>query len=134
MNRPLGVTILAIAAVLYGIYNFIRGLAWLGLGAIVVTSLGFSPETSRLGGLTAGVGALFLLGGLVWLAFAMGAFRLQSWAWMVGVAATTLSLLGSVIELFDEGARVGAILGVVVALLILVYLFSSDVRKAFHRA
>ncbi len=74
MQRPLGVTILAILAV-------IAGLAWLGFGLLLAVL---------------GVGFILILLGLVEFGVAYGFWTGASWGWWLGIIGAVLNILSIV--------------------------------------
>jgi len=135
MKRPAGVTILAVLAVIYGIFSLL--LALLGL-------LGSALVASGVGHVQYGAGTLAYATitdavlGILYLAFGVGAFRLKGWAWTAGVVALVLDgvrqIVGVIIHGFSASTIVGFIGTIVIALVVLWYLFRSDVRAAFGQA
>jgi hypothetical protein len=111
-SRPLGITIIAIVMVIYGILGIIGGLMLMGASA------------------TLGISSLIL--GILELALAWGMWTLQKWAFWAAVIIEILALLNGIFA-FTGGNISGGVIGVVVALIILVYLFADPyVRGAFR--
>jgi hypothetical protein len=54
----------------------------------------------------------------------------QSWAWALGVGLQGFGILDDIYT-FTQGNTVGAIIGLIIAAIILYYLFTPNVRKAF---
>lgn len=135
MQRPTGVTILAVLAIVYGVFSLL--LALLGL-------LGSALLASGVGNVGYGAGTLVYATisdavlGILYLAFGIGAFRLKGWAWTTGVVALVLdvvrTMVGVVIRGVSAGESVGAVITIVIALLVLWYLFRPHVRAAFGKA
>ena len=69
------------------------------------------------------------------LAFGIGAFRLKGWAWTTGVAALVLEVVRQIVGIVIQGLSAGTIvrdaITIVIALLLLWYLFRPNVRAAF---
>ncbi len=83
MQRPTGITILAILAIIAGIFGLLAGLADFGLGSLRVLggSATLRPGVAGIGLVTI-VGAFFvLIGAVLSLAFGIGALNLSGWAW-----------------------------------------------------
>ena len=119
MERPNGVTLLAL---LYGVIGFFV----VGEGvAIVLISMGLVAEVTTF---PAVLGVLTILGGLCLFTFAVGAWKLKPWAWVLGVAIMAVAP-------FLDSAAVGlnAAPSFIVAGLIVYYLFRPHVRAAFGR-
>ena len=120
-ERPLGVTILAVLAIISGILGLLGGVALLGLGA------------AGLGGVAAIMGILVLVLAVLELAFGFGAWTLQPWAWTLGVASQVLSRCHCR-DIAMGGSITGQIVGIIIAAVILYYLFTPPVRQAFGKA
>ena len=132
MQRPVGVTIVAIIAILYGIFSLL--LALLGL-------LGLALLASGVGKIQYSAGTLAYATiwnaplGILFLAFGIGAFSLKGWAWTAGVIALALDVIRQIVDFvlhgFSASNLVSPIITVVIALVLLVYLFLPNVRAAF---
>ncbi len=135
-QRPMGITILAILAFLGGILG-------------ICGSLGGIVGASFLGGLAASVGAsnATALGGMlvvysiIALAFAVadllfgfGAWTLKPWAWMLGMVLSGLNIVFQLVALLAGWTTLGGILiSVVISGVIIYYLLTPEVKKAFGR-
>ncbi len=143
-QRPTGVTILAILAFIGGALGILVG----GLGTIcggVIGGIGAAAAREApgaAGGLLAGAlfTALFGLSGVVLgvleLILGFGFWTLKPWSWMLGII---LSIAGIVIALLTilagrGGGLIGAVIPIVIYGVILYYLFTPEVKKAFGRA
>ncbi len=89
-----------------------------------------------LGGLAlAGGGGVYavvvLVLGLLYFVCAYGLWSLQGWAWMLSMLAQILTIVASVAPLASGGSV--AYVQLIVAVIILLYLNSGGVRKAFGR-
>lgn len=136
VRRPIGITILAILAFIFGILGIIGGLGLISLGG-AATGIG---AATGAGGAVAGGGVAFVLGiltlfsSVLSVAFAVGAWGLKPWAWTLGVGAEALALIGAVLGLGNEANRGSSIFSILVAAGILFYLFTPTVKRAFGRA
>jgi hypothetical protein len=135
MKRPAGVTILALIAIIYGIFSLLLALLGLLGSALLASGAGhvkYSAGTLAYATITDAVL------GILYLAFGIGAFALRRWAWTTGVAALVLDVVrqvvGVVIHGFSAGNTVGFIITIVIAIVLLWYLFRPDVRAAFGAA
>lgn len=132
MKRPAGVTIIAVLAIIYGIFSLL--LALLGL-------LGSALLASGVGTVKYSAGVLIYatitdaILGILYLAFGIGAFSLKRWAWTAGVVALVLDIVrqivGVIMHGFSASNAVGFIITIVIALVVLWYLFRPTVRAAF---
>jgi hypothetical protein len=130
MKRPMGVTILAVLAIVGGIVNIVLALPYLG-----VTALALPGVVASIGSLGTGVlmslGVGMLLIGAIQLMFGIGAMQLRSWAWVMGVIGYGLSVLSAIVSVATVGFTSSVMLSGVIAVAILAYLFTHDVRTAF---
>ncbi len=127
-ERPMGVTILAVLAIIGGIFGLLGALALLGLGAMA------TGVDAGLGGITLLLGVAFLVLAILELAFGFGAWTLKPWAWTLGVASQVLSLILIVINIATGSSITSQIVGIIIAGVILYYLFTPGVKAAFGRA
>jgi uncharacterized membrane protein (DUF2068 family) len=132
MNRPTGVTIIAILSLLSGVLGLCGVTPLLGisvLGALIPTGV-----TQVLGAIGIVVSVLLVLGPVLQLVFAYGAWNLRSWAWWLGIIATGISVVGVVIGILASGgaAIYTAITNALLPIIIFVYLLTPDVRRAFN--
>lgn len=126
MQRPTGVTILAVVSAIGGILGLLAGLALLGIGSLVAAS--------GLGGFAAVAGLIVLAYAILSLVVAYGFWTLQTWAWPLGVAVEVLGIVQALLQWGNNGSGVGtAILSIAIAAFILWYLFQPHVRAAFSR-
>ena len=117
-KRPLGVTILAILAIIIGIFSIIGGIALIGLSVIGGI---FGLAIPAGWGILYGVAALIL--GFISLVAGGGLLTLRMWAWwlllIVGIAQIVIYGLG--------------LNWVTVALWAIIVIYLILVRKAFVR-
>ena len=137
MQRPTGVTILAILAAIVGILGLCAALALIGLGGLAGGLLG-SRAGAQVGFLVGVVGivvgGLTLIVALLDLAFAYGAWTLKSWAWMLGIIAQGISAVLALVRLIDgRGAAGTEIVGIAISAIIIYYLMTPEVKRAFGR-
>lgn len=135
MQRPLGVTILAILSAIGGVLILCVSLAALGIGGALGGFLGreVGPFAGAVvGGLASIIGFLSLGIAVLALAFAYGAWALQPWAWTLGMFVWGASLILGLLSLLNGGST-GEIARVVIAGAILYYLNTPEVKQAFGR-
>jgi hypothetical protein len=124
MQRPMGVTILAVLAAIGGILGILAGLALLAVGSVSDTLIpGFS-------GLLAVLGLVTIVISIGDLAFAYGAWGLKPWAWMLGIALEAAGIVVDILE-FRSATASTTIVGIVIAAIIIYYLYQPHVRRAF---
>jgi hypothetical protein len=129
MQRPTGVTILAVLAIIGGVLALIGGIGVMALGGAAAAG-----GAGAVGGLAIIGGIILLVAGAVNLAFGIGAWTLKPWAWTLGVAAQGLSLLVVVLNVVGGSPIGGQIVSIVISGIILYYLFTPTVKQAFGRA
>ena len=122
MKRPGGVTLIAILALIGGLF----GLCW-----SVLAFTGSALLGGILGTISALAGIFLLIGPLLQLVFAYGAFKLRSWAWYLGLIASGLTVLGVIINLIDGASIFSALCGSLLSVIIFIYLLMPNVRQAF---
>ena len=128
MSRPLGVTVLAVLALVAAIPALLGGLALVGVAT-------FGTEVPVPDTFMYAVGAGTLLYAGLSLILAYGFWTTQSWAWVAGLALQVLGMVMAVSQ-FANGERYLAsmIAGLVLPVVIVVYLLQPRVRAAFGRA
>lgn len=135
MKRPVGVTILAVIAIIYGIFSLL--LALLGVFGSALKASGVAPVAYSAGILAYATISNAVLG-MLSLAFGIGAFRLKGWAWTVGVVALALDVVRQIIGLIIQGISASKIvvtsITIAIALVLLWYLVRPNVRAAFGKA
>ena len=68
------------------------------------------------------------------LAFAYGAWTLKSWGWTLGIAAEVIGLVLSVLFIVNGSAITSQAISIVIAIAIIYYLMTPNVKAAFGRA
>ena len=123
MKRPFGITVIAILALISGLFG------------LCLPTLAFTG-TALLGGILGTIGAfasIFLIvGPVLQLIFAYGAFKLRSWAWYLGLISTGITVIGVIINLFDGASFWSAVLGSLLPIIIFIYLLTPNVRQVFR--
>ena len=118
--RPLGVTII-------GILWFLTGILWIVAGAAggaMLAVIGF-------GAIGAAVGVVLVIIGLVFLFLGIGCFKGWPWVWAVGVVLTIISLIINLLSIIASPAS--AIIGIIISIIILWYLFKPQVKAWFKQ-
>lgn len=124
MKRPFGITVIAILALFGGLF----GLCW---PVLVFTGSTFLGPILGTVGVFAGI--FLIVGPILQLIFAYGAFKLRPWAWYLGLISSGITVLGVVINLFDGASFWSAIWGSILSIIIFIYLLTPDVRQAFGK-
>lgn len=135
--RPTGVTILAILALIGGIFSFIAGLGLIAGGALLGGMVG-GTEGAALGGLAFVFGLVTLAQAIAYIGFAYGGWTLKPWGWALGIILALFSIVWTVITAVVSGdiagSLVSSIIPLAVAGVILYYLNTPAVKSAFGRA
>jgi hypothetical protein len=136
--RPTGVTIIAILAIIGGIFAIIAGLGLTIGGSILGGALVASGETA--GGLFGGMLAIFGVGtlalGVAEIVVGWGLWGLKSWAWMVSVIIFIVNIALTLLTALGGGDLISlnTIIGIAIPAIILYYLMTPPVKAAFGRA
>ncbi|HET6380678.1 MAG TPA: DUF2127 domain-containing protein [candidate division Zixibacteria bacterium] len=126
MERPTGITILAVLAAIGGVLGLFAALALLGIGA--------TAAPSGAGGLVLVVGLIALAYALLSLALAYGFWTLQPWAWPLGIGVQVLGILQALGRFANDQSNIVALaINLAIAGFILWYLFQPHVKAAFGR-
>jgi hypothetical protein len=156
-NRPIGVTIIAILAVIMGILLLISGLALLGAGTFFsITSSGtpnnsdgFQSMGSFFGIILLVSGAILMMVGIGYLVVSYGLLKGKGWAWTITVILTIISLAIQIISGISNsilaasitndgssilGGLVGQIIGIAIDIIILYYLYRPHVKAFFGKS
>ncbi|HLY29768.1 MAG TPA: hypothetical protein VKQ36_01950 [Ktedonobacterales bacterium] len=137
MKRPVGVTILAVIAIIYGVLSLL--LALLGLLGSALKASDVAPSAIHYSIGTLAYATIWdAVLGVLFLVFGIGSFGLKGWAWVTGIVALVLygvyQIAGVIIQGFSASKIVVAVITIVIALLLLWYLFRPSVRAAFGKA
>ncbi len=128
MQRPTGVTVLAILAAIGGVFGILGGLALVGFGGVAAAG-GVAG-----GGLATIVGLLLLAYGVLAIVLAYGFWTLKPWAWTLGVGLQAAGIVINILQFVNDSRQlVSAIVSIAISALILWYLFQPHVKAAFGR-
>ena len=119
VERPLGVTIIGILWILSGFFVLVLG----AISGAVLTVI--------LGAFGVAAGGIMVILGLVNLALGIGCFKGWPWVWTVGVILTALDLILGIGGLLFSGGV--SIIGLIIAAVILYYLFQPNVKAWFGK-
>ena len=120
-ERPLGVTII-------GILWIISGLLWLVaafLGGAALTVIG-------LGAIGAIIGVILFIIGIIDILLGIGCFKGWGWVWTVGVIFMAINILIGLVTVFSSPAT--GLVSIVIAVIVLWYLFQPKVKAYFGKA
>ena len=127
-ERPMGITVLAVLAVVTGILSLVAGMALLGVGGLSIFGAGST------GGNVLALGALTFALAPVALGVGYGFWAVKPWAWAAGLALYCASLGVSLFAVLLAGASILAVaVQVGIAIAVIVYLVQPKVRSVFGR-
>ena len=157
VNRPIGVTIIAILAVISGIILLIGGIGLIGAGAlfsIASTNVSNNSNISQSLGPFVGIaflvlGAVLLIIGIGYLIMSYGLLKGKGWAWTITIILTIISIAIQIISGFinsivtasitnHENSIIsgfgGQIIGIAINIIILYYLYRPHVKAFFGKS
>lgn len=137
-TRPLGITIIAILNIISGIVMLFAGVGLAAASSLVPTISTIDPNASgqmALAGLVGGagtvVGGILIALGIVSFIVAWGLLKGLGWAWIVTIILSVISLIMGVISLVS--GNVGSIVNIVIAGVIIYYMYRPHVKAYFGR-
>jgi len=126
MQRPTGVTILAVLAIIGGLLGLCGGLTLFGVGGLGV--LGGSAEAGGMGFL---FGGLSVVSAILYLAFGIGAWMLKPWAWILGIIGVAVSILSTLVTLVSgNSSLISAIISLIIPGIIAIISKRKKVRNS----
>ncbi len=136
-QRPMGITILAVLAIIGGVLGILGGCSVVAGGALI----GAMGAQAGVGGAATGGGLLSLYGVVILLiavadiVFGIGAWTLKPWAWMLGLVLQGVNVVVALVSILAGWSSIGSqLIGLVINGVIIYYLMTPDVKKAFGRA
>ena len=135
-KRPRLVTLLAVWMLLAGVVSLLGAVTAFGIDAAL-----------HIGGLSASTvqrvpvnmwglffdGALLLFGGIVETSVGVGALRLKTWAWPLGVFVAAYDIVTKLWTLATDDFSWPVAIGAAMAVVVIFYLQQDDVKRAFGR-
>ena len=139
MQRPTGVTILALLAFVSGALHFVGAFLAFSAGSIVSAQAksGYfvpiaTPFVDAFGNLGFSIGLIGMLLALITLIAAGGLWVLsRTWGFWLASIILVLSLIDDLIALLGGGATWFTLLGALFALVALIYLWQPRIRQVF---
>jgi hypothetical protein len=122
MKVPIGVIILSVFALVAGVVGIFRGF-------VLMDVVLFGPQ--KFGSGIFLVGAFALIVGLIWLAVAFAAWRLEPWAWLFGWLMCIFGLIDAVFVLLGTGNLGAGLAAALFPAVILWYLNQPHIRAQF---
>jgi hypothetical protein len=124
MQRPMGITVLAVLAAIGGVLGIIAGLVLVGLSSAT------ADLALPVSGLIGILGAATIVISVLELVLAYGLWGLKPWAWMLGIVLEIAGIVIDILE-FRSATASGTVVSIVIAGAILYYLYQPHVRRAF---
>jgi hypothetical protein len=135
MERPTGITVIAIVYFVLGFLSllwsgFVFGLG--GLGTLFASLFGAEAMAAAT---TAGAwsGFLGILAAIVQFAVGIGLLKMKKWAWILALAGVAVTVIQGIVGMFSGGpfALMCGLLGLLLPVAILIYLLTNRIREAF---
>jgi hypothetical protein len=156
-NRPTGVTIIAILAIISGIILLFGGLSLIGAGALFSTAPADVPNNpngpesmgSFFGMAFLLLGAILLVIGVGYLVMSYGLLKGKGWAWTITIILTVISIAIQIVSgiinsmivasISSDGVSImsgliGQIIGIAIDIIILYYLYRPHVKTFFGKS
>ena len=129
MHRPIGVMLLALAAIVVGLYELYVAAIYMGWLSFTVIGKEVSFPSAQWGP------ALWsVLLALIYFWVAAGFWGVRAWAWMFGVLIAGWTLIWDSILVLGSASIEQMFVPMVVSLIILGYLLYPGVREAFYES
>jgi hypothetical protein len=129
-ERPLGVTILSLLALLFGAVMVVGGLAAIALGGVFATLFSFVPFVGLLGSLAfVFIGVVILLFGVLAIGMGWGFWQGQAWAWTIALVLSLLGVLMAVVSLARGDA--GSLVTILIDVALVWYYTREGVQRWF---
>jgi len=123
MERPVGITILAALAIIGGLISIAAGLSIGILGGTI-------PGAQGPAGF---IGVVALIIGILQLIYGWGLWTLKPWAWLLALIGSLLSAISGLVQIFAGGNSSSGLLSIIIAAIIVWYLTTPDIKRAFRR-
>lgn len=145
-SRPLGVTIVAILAIIDGIVLLTGGIFAVTVVPIVNSGLSNLSVTDQQGqqvnvqgigmnGMLATIaivaGSVAIILGIIWFVLAWGLLTAKGWAWIITVILSIISVVFSIVAIASGG--VPSIISLIINGIIIYYMFRPNVKAYFGR-
>ena len=127
VQRPFGVTLLAVLHVIQALVVFLVGVVVVAVGELVSRRLFGVPHLLR--GILWVIGAVLIILRLLYLVLAYGLWTGKGWAWWISLLLAGLGVLGSLLSLLRGGLI--AIITLLLDILIIYYLTRPNVKTFF---
>jgi multisubunit Na+/H+ antiporter MnhG subunit len=123
MNQTLSIRLITALALITGLID----LCW---STLIFTGTLWGPVSGTMAMIA---GFLYIVGPILRLIFAYGAYKLRSWAWYLGLVASVFAFIGVIIYIIDGSPIWFAFCGSVWSVIIFIYLLTPHGRMVFGR-
>lgn len=126
-------TVFAWLAIVAGAIEAVLSAAYFGLSSLFFGAITVTPLTAALATYSLWIGIALLVLGVAAVVFGIGALMSRSWAWMLGIVTFVLSAIAGIsymLVLGGAGVTVASVLGLVLSIAIVAYLFTETGREA----
>jgi hypothetical protein len=135
MERPTGITIIAIVYFVLGCLSLLWSALVFGLGGLGALFAGVFGAEAMAAASTAGAwsGFVGILAAIVQFAVGIGLLKMKRWAWFLAVIGVALNVIQGIAGMFSGGpfAFMCGILGLLLPVAVLIYLLTNRVRQVF---
>lgn len=135
MDRPTGISIIAVAYIVLGILSLLWSLVVFGVGGVGALFGGLlgAEGVAALGTTSAWSGFVGVFAALVQFAIGFGLLAMKKWAWILALVGVGLTVIEGVLGIFGGGvfAFMCGVFGLIIPVAILIYLLTNNVRDAF---
>ena len=137
-SRPTGVTIIAILNIISGIVMILGGVGLAVASSILPTMTTIDPNAAGqmalaglLGGAGIAIGGIMIILGIISFIVAWGLLKGKPWAWTVTIILSVISIVMGIISLV--GGNFGSIVNIIIAGVIIYYLYRPHVKAYFGK-
>jgi hypothetical protein len=134
-ERPVGISILAVAYILLAILSLLWSGIVFGVGGLTSLFGGlFGADAVSTWGASSGwAGFVGIIAAILQFVIAFGLLAMKRWAWFLALIGVAITVIQGLIGVFSGGpfAFMCGILGLLIPVGILVYLLLGSTRQAF---
>ena len=136
LQRPTGVTILAVLQFIGGGLSLLFGISSLFFGGLMVVSDAAATAGTEIdmGPILLVAAVIAIVSGLIGLLAGYGLFTLKDWGWTLAMVFSVINIISNVLGLIQGGNVPGSIVSIVLSGLIIYYLNQANVKRAFGKA
>jgi hypothetical protein len=136
-QRPLGITLIAIASLVLAGLSLVWSLFVMGFGGVtgMTASLFSANQVAALGGSAFVSGGIGIISAILHVIVAIGLLRLKKWAWILTLIVYGWTVIQGIVGIFGGGlfALCCGGLGLLLPVVIFIYLLRPGVRDAFDQ-